>query len=238
MVVSTAASNGGSAMEERVWDFLDDRREFTVTSGDGYELSCAVHLKDNGVSTNKAVVLCHGLFCSKEHRLIQHLSKELGINAVVFDFHGNGHSGGEESWSFGGYESECDKDLREVVSFLRTHGIEVVGIIGHSRAANVVLLYSIKYDDIPLVVSIAARFDMKRGITRHFGEEKMKLLESVGSFEMTPQDGRSRVITKQGIEERTRIDMRKVSEIRKSKLLLAHGKKDAIIPYEVSSIVA
>lgn len=35
---------------------------------------------------------------------------------------------------------------------------------GHSKGANDVLLYASQYDDVPLVVNIAARFDLSRGI--------------------------------------------------------------------------
>lgn len=35
---------------------------------------------------------------------------------------------------------------------------------GHSKGGNVVLLYASKYDDVPYVVNVSGRGDMKRGV--------------------------------------------------------------------------
>lgn len=43
-----------------------------------------------------------------------------------------------------------------------------------------VLLYASVYDDVPLVVNIAGRYNMKRGVAERFGEETMAKLEKAG----------------------------------------------------------
>jgi hypothetical protein len=40
---------------------------------------------------------------------------------------------------------------------------------GHSKAGGEVILYAATYDDIPLVINVAGRFWMDKGITMRFG---------------------------------------------------------------------
>eukprot|EP00922_Rhytidocystis_sp_ex-Travisia-forbesii_P027769 GHVS01040772.1.p1 GENE.GHVS01040772.1~~GHVS01040772.1.p1 ORF type:complete len:285 (+),score=56.33 GHVS01040772.1:121-975(+) len=212
---------------------------FSVRSTAGHNLSCIISCPINSTvtkTTADVAVLCHGLFSSKDHNLITHLARNLPITTVRFDFHGNGESDGDNDWSFGGYWKEVDQDIRAVVQFLRSEELNVVMLIGHSRAAGDVLLYSMRFDDVPLVVGVAGRFDMARGITKHFGEAQMKLLEEggPGSFSITSPDGRKRTITKKTIDDRLAIDMAGVSAIKKTALLLVHGTADDIIPYQDS----
>eukprot|EP00922_Rhytidocystis_sp_ex-Travisia-forbesii_P050622 GHVS01075215.1.p1 GENE.GHVS01075215.1~~GHVS01075215.1.p1 ORF type:complete len:357 (-),score=130.58 GHVS01075215.1:76-1044(-) len=218
--------------------FADSNGAFAVQSAVGHKLSCVISQPEHSKMTEEGevAILCHGLFCSKNHHLLLHLAANLPLATVRFDFHGNGQSGGDEDWNFGGYQTEVDQDIRSVVLFLRSKQLKVVALIGHSRGANNALLYAIRYDDIPLVVAIASRYDMARGIDKHFGEARMKLLEpgGPGSFEIVASDGRTRRITQSSIDDRLAIDMSRVSLIRHSKLLLVHGTADDIIPFQDS----
>jgi hypothetical protein len=42
---------------------------------------------------------------------------------------------------------------------------------GHSKAGGEVVLYASSYDDIPLVINVAGRFWMEKGITMRFGDD-------------------------------------------------------------------
>lgn len=86
---------------------------------------------------------------------------------IRFDFHGNGESEGDEDWSFGGYLEEAEDDLHAVVESCSSYDLEVVCLVGHSRASTTVLLYASLYDHIPLIISLAGRFDLKQGIEKH-----------------------------------------------------------------------
>jgi len=130
-------------------DSIQNSGAFTVVSSRGYNLSCVLHR--NNPECNKIVVVCHGLFCNKENRLVRVLCERIPINCVRFDFHGNGDSGGFDEWSFGGYNGDVTHDLRPLVTLLRLRNYEVVALIGHSRGGNEVLMYSMKYDDVPLI---------------------------------------------------------------------------------------
>lgn len=47
-----------------------------------------------------------------------------------------------------------------------------------------VLLYASKYDDVPLVINIAGRFDLTQGVTMRYGEDIFERLKTEGSIEM------------------------------------------------------
>ena len=48
---------------------------------------------------------------------------------------------------------------------MRALGFRVVGLLGHSKAGTVVLLYASKYTDIPRVVNVSGRFEQTTGKT-------------------------------------------------------------------------
>lgn len=61
---------------------------------------------------------------------------------------------------------------------------------GHSKSGNNVLLYAAKYDNIPLVVNIAGRFDMERGIAERFGKDIFDILKKEGQVPWTTRNSR------------------------------------------------
>ena len=53
--------------------------------------------------------------------------------------------------------------MRAGVEWLGAQGLRAVGLLGHSKGGSAVVLYAAKYDDVPRVVNVSGRFDMKRG---------------------------------------------------------------------------
>lgn len=49
------------------------------------------------------------------------------------------------------------------MEYLRAQRRKVSGLVGHSKGGTGVVLYAAAYDDIPLVVNIAGRFDNMKG---------------------------------------------------------------------------
>lgn len=45
------------------------------------------------------------------------------------------------------------------------------------------MLYASKYDDIPLVVNICGRYDLKQGIAKRFKEDIFRKLEAEGKVQ-------------------------------------------------------
>jgi hypothetical protein len=49
--------------------------------------------------------------------------------------------------------------------------LHCLSVPGHSKAGGEVILYASTYDDIPLVINVAGRFWMEKGITMRFGDD-------------------------------------------------------------------
>jgi hypothetical protein len=108
---------------------------------------------------------------------------------------------------------------------------------GHSKGGNTVLIYSSIYDDVPNVVNVAGRFDLKRGITERFGADVFVRIAQDKQIPMeTNRDDRVKVswiLTKWSLQDRLDLDMRAVaSKIKQSEVLTVHGSKDEVIPDE------
>lgn len=56
----------------------------------------------------------------------------------------------------------------------------VAAMVGHSKGATDVLLYAARYDDVPCVVNLAARYDLQGGVVERFGPEVMRQLDTHG----------------------------------------------------------
>lgn len=154
------------------WHFATEKGRFHVSSFKGYKLACVVDIRFP--ECNKVAILCPGIYATKEHPLLLAISEVLPVNAIRFDFHGNGESEGDEDWSLGGYLEEAKDDLHAVRDAAASFGLEVVCLIGHSRAATTVLLHAAIFDDVPLVVSLAGRYDLRQGLEKHFSGERFK----------------------------------------------------------------
>ncbi|KAK9174301.1 Alpha/beta hydrolase family protein [Cryptosporidium meleagridis] len=223
------------------WDFCKDTEgKFFIESGKNHLLSAVSTIHD--YESPQTVIICHGLFSSKENRLCQTIAKHLSINAVRFDFHGNGESQGADSWSFGDYHGEVNDDLRKVVEFLRNKGLEIKAIIGHSRGGVETLMYSWMYDDVDIIISISARFDLANSIiTRFISDEQYEKLKNnvLESVEIIPRDNIPRKITLECINKRNLVDYNMLKTVKNTKyFLLIHGTKDDIVPVQDSSEIA
>jgi hypothetical protein len=58
---------------------------------------------------------------------------------------------------------------------------------GHSKGGNAVLLYAAQFDDVPVAVNIAGRFDMKRGVKERFGADMVDKVLKMGRAEQTTE---------------------------------------------------
>ncbi|CAB1119634.1 unnamed protein product [Ectocarpus sp. CCAP 1310/34] len=121
-------------------------------------------------------------------------------------------------------------DLRAVVLRLRDLGWNVDCVLGHSKGAAAVLRYGEKFDDVPLVVNVAGRFDTSETPRSRFTEEQWDQLEKTGSFEWNVR-GEDLTINKSDFEERAALNMKKTAaSITRSKVLTIHGTEDETIP--------
>eukprot|EP00752_Nemacystus_decipiens_P005125 g4650.t1 len=191
----------------------------------GYDLHGILTVKRG--DSKSLWVLCHGLCSSCEGTVPRFVSENLDANTFRFDFAGCGKSGGE--WKYAGYDRELS-DLRAVVLHLRELGWSVDCVLGHSKGAAAVLRYGETFDDVPLVVNVAGRFDTSETPRSRFTEEQWDALETTGSFEWNVK-GQDLTINKSDFEERAALDMKRTAEaIKGSKVLTIHGSEDETIP--------
>lgn len=108
---------------------------------------------------------------------------------------------------------------------------------GHSKGANSALIYASVYDDVPNVINVAGRFDLKRGITERFGNDIAARLarDKQIPLEDTRDDGVPIQwnLTKWSYQDRINTDMQAAcKKIRCTDVLTVHGSKDRVSPVE------
>lgn len=188
-----------------------------------------------GAGSKKLVILCHGLQSSKEETLILNLAAGLtgqGFSIFRFDFSGNGESEGE--FQFGNYRKEAD-DLHAVVLYLSGRQYEISAIVGHSKGATSVLLYSSTYNDVFTFISASGRFALDRGIENWLGEGFKEIIEKDGFIDVKDRTGKVKFrVTKESLMERLSIDIRSecLSISKDCRFLIVHGTSDEAIPVE------
>lgn len=186
--------------------------------------------------TKEIVILCHGLRASKEDNIMTQLAAALenaGISSFRFDFTGNGES--EGSFEFGNYWREVD-DIHSVAQHFHEANRRVMAIIGHSKGANVVLLYASKYHDVKTVANLSGRYDLKAGIEDRLGNNFLERIRKEGFIELKTKSGSVEYrITEESLKDRLSIDMHEAclqidKECRHDRFLTVHGDADTIIP--------
>ncbi|CAI9105794.1 OLC1v1004807C1 [Oldenlandia corymbosa var. corymbosa] len=148
---------------------------------------------------------------------------------------GNGQSYGE--FDPHNYWGEVE-DLLAVIQYFTTIGRKVTAIIGHSKGANVVLLYASKYHDVRMVINVSARFNLKEGMEERWGKNFMEALERDGYIDV-PRKKKDKVevdyrVTLQSVQDGLAINMEKsCSKIERNyKVLIVHGSEDKIVPLQ------
>lgn len=184
----------------------------------------AFEIDANQPASRDIAVLCHGMFCSRKTPLITHLSEAVKMNIFRFDFSGNGDSQGE--FTLAGFEREA-AELHDAVLYCQSQGYRVVAIIGHSKAAQVVIIYSALYGDVPIVVSLAPRCDMSG--QNHFLLPHMAEIDQNG-FAIVTIHKREYRITREMVAERRAVRMDLYAQRVRNWVLLVHCLEDETIP--------
>ncbi|KAI3447143.1 hypothetical protein Pfo_003808 [Paulownia fortunei] len=207
------------------------QQKITIPNKRGEKLVGVLH----ETGSAKLVVLCHGFRSSKEFNIMVNLAAALeneGISAFRFDFSGNGES--EGSFQFGNYLSEAE-DLRSVVEYFTGVNRSTVAVLGHSKGGNVVLLYASKYHDIPAVVNVSGRYDLKRGIEERLGKKFFERLKKDGYIDVKTKEGEvDYQVTEESMMERLNTNMHEacLSIYERCRVLTVHGSADEVIPVE------
>ncbi|KAL6584034.1 hypothetical protein OROMI_003323 [Orobanche minor] len=130
-----------------------------------------------------------------------------GISAFRFDFSGNGES--EGSFQFANYFGEVE-ELRSVVEHFVGLNRSTVAVLGHSKVEGTILLYASKYHDIPAVINVSGRYDLKGGTEERYGKDMWERLTKDGYIDVYSKTGELEYrVTEESMKERVNIDMHK-----------------------------
>ncbi|KAL6541284.1 hypothetical protein OROHE_010992 [Orobanche hederae] len=208
-------------------------QKLTILNKHGQKLVGMLH----ETGSHQLVILCHGFRCTKESRIIVDLATTFereGISAFRFDFSGNGES--EGSFQFANYFGEVE-ELRSVVEHFVGLNRSTVAVLGHSKGGDIVLLYASKYHDIPAVINVSGRYDLKGGTEERYGKDMWERLTKDGYIDVySKTDAIHREleyrVTEESMKERVNIDMHKacLSIDVSCRLLTVHGSADQIVP--------
>ena len=206
------------------------------------EVSLSAILTKNS-STSDTILLCHGMFGSKNSSLNLHLLSGLKNfwSVLRFDFEGNGDSSGE--WSYADYEREV-RNISDIIEYSQDkYGIKIVAIIGHSKAGADVFISASRPNLIKnekcCFVSLGGRLTFGKPEKRFTKDELDKCLKE-GEF-LWEHNGKKWKITQQAIDERKNMnpknEVKNISEQRKKLILQVHGKEDTSTPVEEAYVV-
>jgi len=238
--------------------FCKKKMEFQVPTSNGFSLAARI---DPCISDTKGIlILCHGLLNTQDSHVCRSLAGQLNsvVHVCRFDFRGNGNSGGETS--YGNYADEME-DVQSVVSYVnkefRSRFGPVLGVVGHSKAASVVLMHAETYaagwvelyrsqkwlpvDFRWIAVALSGRFDMKVTPSSRFTMEQMHQLTTQGSFVWRQYALRGNqvdyIIRQEDLDRRSALDMKptaahvgKLLDRGMVKVLVVHGDADQVIP--------
>ena len=206
------------------------------------EVSLSAILSKNS-STSDTILLCHGMFGSKNSSLNLHLLSGLKnfYSVLRFDFEGNGESSGE--WSYADYEREV-RNISEIIDYAQSKfQIKIVAIIGHSKAGADVFICASRPNLIKnkkcCFISLGGRLTFGKPEKRFSKEELDKCLKD-GEF-MWEHNGKKWKITQKAIDERKNMnpknEVKNISDERKKLILQVHGREDTSTPIEEAYVV-
>ena len=206
------------------------------------EVSLSAILTKNS-STFDTILLCHGMFGSKNSSLNLHLLSGLKNfwSVLRFDFEGNGDSSGE--WSYADYEREV-RNISDIIEYSQDkYGIKIVAIIGHSKAGADVFISASRPNLIKnekcCFVSLGGRLTFGKPEKRFTKDELDKCLKE-GEF-LWEHNGKKWKITQLAIDERKNMnpknEVKNISEQRKKLILQVHGREDTSTPVEEAYVV-
>ena len=180
---------------------------------------------ENSGEDKRAIILLHGWPVDKKYVFERSIFLAEHFNLLYFDFRGLGKSKGMFS-TIGALET---KDLNAAVSYLKTRGIETLGIWGLSMGGAVALMASGEIPGVKAVVSEGSYASLDL-----MANEVFKTL----SFVKPTLVSLARFLVKVVVE----VDIRDVSPAVSAKnlripVLVIHSRADELVPFYHASLI-
>ncbi|RPJ54822.1 MAG: alpha/beta fold hydrolase [Acidobacteria bacterium] len=195
--------------------------------GGSVQLSGFLH-EPAASGTASTVLITHCFTCSKDYRVIVHISRHLasrGFRVLRFDFGGSGESQGEFS------EMTLATNVSDLVAaaqWLGTRGLEPAALLGHSLGGTAAILAAHLLPRIAAVGVIASPSS-----STHL----LELLPALRSEEFYDQGvtqvtigGRQVQITREFVEELERHSLKESTAGLNRPFLVVHGTDDRTVP--------
>lgn len=184
----------------------------------------AYNLYHSPQASQQLLILVHGTCATRSSLFFPSFFSSPSLNILTFDLEGNGESEGE--FKIGGFDREV-QNIHEIVQFSQSSGFQVVALVGHSKGGNSILIYASIYNDVPLMIPIAARFNMT--VLPKFLEPILPDVDEKGAAELWLK-GKKFFIGKDGIDERRNLDMRLVIRGIRARVVVVYGTEDFVTP--------
>ncbi|KAK9059600.1 hypothetical protein SSX86_020304 [Deinandra increscens subsp. villosa] len=208
-----------------------EQQKIVIKNNRGEKLVGLLH----ETGSKEIVILCHGFPATKEYNMMVELASALekqGISAFRFDFSGNGES--EGLLEFGSFRKEVD-DLHAVVQHFTSTNRDVGAIIGHSKGANVVVLYASLHYDVPTIINLSRSYKMDTGVEERLGKDYLERVKKDGFIDIKPHTGEVPYrVTEESLMEQLNTNMHEawLKIDPDCRVLTVHGSADEMIPVE------
>ncbi len=184
-----------------------------------------LHLPEE--KTNRGFIIAHGFTSNKDRirfiKIAQTLA-EKGWVVLRFDFGGCGESQEREIL----VKSQVD-DLKSAMKLMQKRGISWLGLIGESLGGLTTIL-AYEPDIVKTLVLLAPVTKAKRTLNENKYQQQFKKY----GFAFFEKDGRKFKISKEYLEERLKVDQRRILSKIECPTLIVHGDADKIVPIEHS----
>jgi putative redox protein len=194
----------------------------------GEQLAGTLHLPEN--SGDRGVVIGHCFTCTRHTAILRQLAQDLaqqGFVALRFDFSGNGQSDGQFA------DSTYSKQISEMLSaaeIVASHGVEWLGLAGHSMGALISFLTAAQSETVAAVAVIGGRLSGMQA--SHFlSRQQRDILARTGEVTFTSR-GRFLRLTDRFFADAGSFDPVKMLQTFRIPLMVIHGDRDEIIPVQ------
>lgn len=178
-------------------------------------------------STNKTVIISHGLFSSKASMLkeAEVFYKGIGANVFLYDFRGHGNS----SPSFSTFGDKEREDLRTAINYLKKEypkESENIILYGVSMGAAVSLAVGAEFENVKLIVADSPYKNLGSALINHAAKLyhvpkrlccMMNIAYRIRFLNFKPLFSPLKIVEK----------MKNVKAV-----LYIHGREDSMIPYQ------
>lgn len=214
------------------------RKETIFNTKDNFELHGLLETPDN--SSDKCVILCHGLLVDMEElgvytKFVPMLINN-GYHVFRFDFRGHGKSAKKEGLEY--TVTRSLNDLRAAISYLKEQGYKSFFIVAASFSGGAVSMYGgSNPEGLKGLIMWNALIDYEEKINptterniKAYGQAAVDEIAKNGFI----QKGQDFKLSKEAFEELYKLKPYKELLKFKKPVLFIHGDKDQYVPYENS----